>query len=60
MEELDLYYVMHSLFFSTSVVGQDPLTGVDRQHKSREARSLYLSALQLARDLMLKFIGRAT
>jgi hypothetical protein len=42
------------------VVGQNPLTGVDRQHESREARSLYLSALQLARALRLRFIGRAT
>jgi hypothetical protein len=30
------------------VVGQNPLTGVDRQHETQEARSLYLSALQLA------------
>jgi hypothetical protein len=30
-----------------AVVSQDPLTGVDRQHESREAWSLYLSALQL-------------
>jgi hypothetical protein len=41
------------------VVGQNPPTGVDRQHKSREARSLYLSALQLARAMRLRFIGRA-
>jgi hypothetical protein len=43
-----------------SVVGQNPLTGVDRQHESREARSLYLSALQLTRALRLRFVGRAT
>jgi hypothetical protein len=43
-----------------SVVSQDPPTGNDRQHESREARSLYPSALQLARALRLRFIGRAT
>jgi hypothetical protein len=42
------------------VVGQNPPTGVDRQHESREARSIYLSALQLARALRLRFVGRAT
>jgi hypothetical protein len=42
------------------VVGQNPMMGVDRQHESREARSLYPSALQLARALRLKFVGRAT
>jgi hypothetical protein len=42
------------------VVGQNPQMGVDRQHESREARSLYLSALQLARALRLRFVGRAT
>jgi hypothetical protein len=36
------------------------LTGVDRQHKSREAQSLYPSALQLARALRLRFVGHAT
>jgi hypothetical protein len=41
------------------VVGLNPLTGVDRQHESREARILYSSALQLARALMLEFVGRA-
>jgi hypothetical protein len=39
---------------------QDPPTGVDRHHESREARSLYPLALQLTRDLMLRFIGCAT
>jgi hypothetical protein len=43
-----------------TVVGQDPPTGVDWQHESREAQSLYLSAQQLARALRLRFIGRAT
>jgi hypothetical protein len=43
-----------------SVVGQDPPTGVDRQRESREAWSLYPSALQLARALRLKFVARAT
>jgi hypothetical protein len=43
-----------------SAVGQDPLTGVDRQHESRETRSLYPSALQLTRALRLRFVGRAT
>jgi hypothetical protein len=42
------------------VVGKNPPTGVDRQHESQEAQSLYPSALQLAHDLMLRFIGRAT
>jgi hypothetical protein len=42
------------------VVGQNPPMGVDRQHESREARSLYLSALQLAHALRLRFVGRAT
>jgi hypothetical protein len=42
------------------VVVQDPPTGVDRQHEGQEARSLYPSALQLARALRLRFIGRAT
>jgi hypothetical protein len=44
----------------SSVVSQNPPTGVDRQHESREARSLYPSALQLTRALRLKFIGHAT
>jgi hypothetical protein len=43
-----------------AVVGQNPPTGVDRQHESREARSLYPSALHLACALRLKFVGRAT
>jgi hypothetical protein len=43
-----------------TVVSQDPPTGVNRQHESQEARSLYPSALQLTRDLMLRFIGSAT
>jgi hypothetical protein len=42
------------------VVGLNPPTGVDKQHESREARSLYPSALQLTRALRLEFIGRAT
>jgi hypothetical protein len=42
------------------VVGQDPLTGVDRQHESREAWSLYPLALQLAHALWLRFVGHAT
>jgi hypothetical protein len=41
------------------VVGQNPPTGVDRQHESREARSLYLLALQLTRALRLRFVGHA-
>jgi hypothetical protein len=41
----------------TAVVDQNPPTGVDMQHESQEARSLYPSALQLARDLMLRFVG---
>jgi hypothetical protein len=32
--------------------------GVDRQHESQEARSLYPSALQLTRALRLEFVGR--
>jgi hypothetical protein len=42
------------------VVGLNPPMGVDSQHESREARSLYPSALQLARALKLEFVGRAT
>jgi hypothetical protein len=42
------------------VVGLNPPMGVDRQHESREARSLYPSALQLTRALRLEFVGRAT
>jgi hypothetical protein len=42
------------------VFGLNLLTGVDRQHEIREAQSLYLSALQLARALRLEFVGRAT
>jgi hypothetical protein len=42
------------------VVGQNPLTGVDRQHESGDARSLYLSALQLECALRLRFIGHDT
>jgi hypothetical protein len=37
-----------------------PPTGVDRQHESQEARSLYPSALQLTRALRLEFIGHAS
>jgi hypothetical protein len=43
-----------------TVVDQNPPTGVDRQYESREARSLYPSAMQLARYLMLRFVGHAT
>jgi hypothetical protein len=46
--------------FSPDVVGQDPLTGIDRQHESREAWSLYPSTLQIARILRLRSVGRAT
>jgi hypothetical protein len=42
------------------VVGQNPPTGVDREYESREAQSLYPSALQLACALRLRFIGHAT
>jgi hypothetical protein len=42
------------------VVGLNPPTGVDRKHESREARSLYPSAQQLARALRLELIGCAT
>jgi hypothetical protein len=42
------------------VVGQNTPTGVDKQHESREAQSLYPSALQLARALRLRFVGHAT
>jgi hypothetical protein len=43
-----------------SAVSLNPPTGVDRQHESWEAQSLYPSALQLARTLRLEFVGRAT
>jgi hypothetical protein len=43
-----------------TVVSQNPPMGVDRQHESQEARSLYPSSLQLARALRLKFVGHAT
>jgi hypothetical protein len=39
------------------VDGQNPPTGVNRQHESQEARSPYLPALQLARALRLRFVG---
>jgi hypothetical protein len=42
------------------VVSLNPPMGVDRQHESREAQSLYPSALQLACALRLEFVGRAT
>jgi hypothetical protein len=42
------------------VVGLNPPTGVNRQHESREAQSLYPSALQLARALRLEFVGHDT
>jgi hypothetical protein len=42
------------------VVSLNPSTGVDRQHETWEARSLYPSALQLARALRLEFVGHAT
>jgi hypothetical protein len=40
----------------SSVVGLNPLMGIDRQHESREARSLYLSALQLTCALRLEVV----
>jgi hypothetical protein len=43
-----------------SVVSLNPPTGVDRQHESREARSLYPLALQITRVLRLEFVGHAT
>jgi hypothetical protein len=46
--------------FYTVVVDLNPPTGVNRQHESREAQSLYPLALQLARALRLEFVGRAT
>jgi hypothetical protein len=42
------------------VVSQNRPMGVDRQHESREAESLYPSTLPLTRALRLKFVGRAT
>jgi hypothetical protein len=46
--------------FSPGVVGQDPPTGIDRQHESREAWSLYPLALQITCILRLRSVGRAT
>jgi hypothetical protein len=43
-----------------TIVGPNPPTGVDKQHESREAQSLYPSAMQLTCTVRLKFIGRAT
>jgi hypothetical protein len=43
--------------FGSLVVSQNPPMGVDKQHESREARSLYPLALQLVRDLMLRFVS---
>jgi hypothetical protein len=54
------FALTHYASQATAVVSLNPPTGVDRQHKSREARSLYLSALQLARTLRLEFVGHAT
>jgi hypothetical protein len=51
---------LRGLVGKVCVVGQDPLMGVDRQHESQEPRSIYPSALQLARTLKLRFVGRAT
>jgi hypothetical protein len=45
---------------SILVVSLNPPTGVDRQHKSWEAQSLYPSALQLTCTLRLEFVGHAT
>jgi hypothetical protein len=44
----------------TVVVGLNPPTGIDGQHESREARSLYASALQPARALRLEFVVSGT
>jgi hypothetical protein len=52
--------VHRSLRLGVVLSAKNPPTGIDRQHESQEARSLYPSALQLTRDLMLRFIGRAT
>jgi hypothetical protein len=43
-----------------TVVSLNPPMGVDRQYESREAQSLYPSALQLARALRFEFVGYAT
>jgi hypothetical protein len=56
--------IVHDIISKNStliiVVGLNPSMGIDRQHESRESRSLYPSALQLARALRLEFVGRAT
>jgi hypothetical protein len=55
--------IVHDIISENStliiVVALNPSMGIDRQHESREARSLYPLALQLARALRLEFVGRA-
>jgi hypothetical protein len=53
-------YDLNNSVIQECVVDLNPLTGIDRQHESREARRLYPSALQLTRALRLEFVGRAT
>jgi hypothetical protein len=60
MAEVDVVGVVCPTGSARMCCWPKPLTCIDKQHESWEARSLYLSALQLTRALRLEFVGRAT